>query len=196
MLRHSARLAVICIFSAFLSNTVFSQSKKDIVKYDIKNVTATTTINKDGSEVSFTDFSESYDKEGNVIEEKERDSKGDFRKHITRKFNRSGKLLEETQWNEKGGVIKKYIAVYDSNNERISEQTVDGNGVITEWSKATFDANGNKITEVQLDDKGKVLRKHVYSYDRNGFRKERKTYAPDDQLIMLRKYTYKTSTDK
>jgi len=57
------------------------------------------------------------------------------------------------------------------------------------------DSMGEKIFELDLDEKGKTITKSMYVYDKNGLRKEKKIYNAKEELIGVKKYTYKTSGD-
>lgn len=171
----------ILIWIILLPGAVYSQGRKDIRKFGIRSSTVTSVVNEGGKEKSFISLYEVFDKEGNVIEEKETDSKGVFKKHILRKYHKSGEVSEETEKDASGNILSKYTAVINADGKKTSEQLVDGSGKIIEWTRSTYDIEGQKITEMQLDGKGVVERKHVYSYDKNGFRKERKpTTRADD----------------
>jgi hypothetical protein len=102
---------------------VFSQSKKEIKKYNIKSCTVNVTVpdSSTGKEKTFTDSYIAYDKSGQVIEEKENDRSGKFRKYESHKYNKNN---DETEWivyDESGNILRKTVTEYNSVNDKKSE---------------------------------------------------------------------------
>jgi len=193
--------SLISCYQAVLFTVIFlisfspalSQSRKEIKKYGLRSVSTSTTINIAGKQHTYTDSFERFDREGNIIEEVVYNTDGTIKKKEVRKYNKAGKLLEESKFAEKGILVSKQILLYNSANDKISEQLLDGSGKIKEWIKYGYNDLNEKIYENQLDETGKVIKKSVYTYDKNGLRKERKVYNSNDELISVRKYTFKTT---
>ena len=168
------------------------QSKKEIRKFKIRSASTTITETVNGKETTRNDSYEKYDAEGNVIEEVAYNKDGSTEKKITRKFNKAGDITEESKFNGKGELQSRTVTVYNDSGNKTSEQTFDGNGKMTEWLKFGYNDLQEKLFELSLDEKGKPIKKSLYVYDKNGLRTEKKTYNSKEELISVKKYTYKT----
>ncbi|MDQ3049540.1 MAG: hypothetical protein M3Q95_01510 [Bacteroidota bacterium] len=173
-----------------VQSDVFSQSKKDIKKYNIKSTTVTVVDLAGGKEVSHIETVEKYDKDGNVTEDLEYNKNGTFRKNEIRTYNKAGEITYEAKYDEKGVLLYKLVTTYNVNNDKLTEQKTDGSGKIILWIKYGYDSMGDKIFELELDEKGKTLKKSMFTYDKNGLRKEKKIYNGKEELIAIKKYTY------
>ena len=79
----------------------FSQSKKEIKKLKIKSSVVTVTETIDGKEKTFTESSQKWDKNSNVIEDIEYNKNGTFKKKESKKFNKNNDPTEEIIYDEK-----------------------------------------------------------------------------------------------
>ena len=170
----------------------FGQSKKEIRKFKIRSTTSTITETVNGKDVTRTDSYEKYDADGNVIEEVSYNKDGGVEKKVTRKYNKAGDVTEESKFNGKGEPQSRTVTVYNDSGNKTSEQTFDGTGKMTEWYKFGYNDLQEKIFELSLDEKGKPIKKSLYIYDKNGLRTEKKTYNAKEELVSVKKYTYKT----
>src|SRR5436190_22161714 len=110
--------AVLFILFIFCSSA-FAQSKKEVKKFNIKSCTVSVTaLDSAGKEKSFTESYNAYDKNGKVIDEKEFDRNGNFRKHQSHKYNKNGDETEWIEFDEKGNAVHKVITEYNSNNDK------------------------------------------------------------------------------
>ena len=81
---------------------VSAQKSKDAKKYKLKAAKISSTITRDGKEVTVVELDERYDSEGNIIEEVDFDSEGAFKSKITRTFNKAGDPTEEAYYTSDG----------------------------------------------------------------------------------------------
>src|SRR5580765_5930137 len=103
-------------------SSAFAQSKKEVKKFNIKSCTVSVTaLDSTGKEKSFTDSYNAYDKNGKVIDEKEFDHNGNFRKHESHKYNKNGDETEWIEFDDKGNIVRKTVTEYNSNNDKKTE---------------------------------------------------------------------------
>ena len=75
-------------------------------------------VDSAGKEKKFTDSYTSFDKNGKIIEEKEFDRSGNFRKHETHKYNKNGDETERTEFDAAGIVIRKTVTEFNPLNDK------------------------------------------------------------------------------
>ena len=169
----------------------FAQSKKEVKKFSIKSCTVTiTSLDSAGKEKSFTDSYNAFDKNGKVVEEKEFDHNGNFRKHESHKYNKNSDETEWTEFDERGNMVRRTVTEYNSNNDKKTESVYDGKGLLTEKTQFSYNPDGEKISELITDVSGKTMTRSIFVYDKNGLKVARKTYNAARQLIMMKRYAY------
>lgn len=115
------------------------QSKKEIIKYQLKSKTEHKADYKDGNGKMLLDEVHVYDKRGNVIQEINYDADGKLKEEIKYFFNSENLLEREEYYNSKGKLTRKIIYTY---NEK-----------------------GFKTTKKEFNDKDKLLIEKTYTYE-------------------------------
>ena len=171
---------------------VFAQSKKEVKKHNIKSCTVSVTVpdSATGKEKTFTDSYMAFDKSGQVIEEKEYDRNGKFRKHESHKYNKNNDETESIVYDENGSIARKTSTEYNSLNDKKSESIFNGKGALLEKTQFLYNPDGEKISEIVTDGQAKTISRSVFVYDNNGLKIERKTYNAAGQLVMIKKFSY------
>lgn len=150
----------IIIATLLLTGICFGQKRKDIKKAGIRTIT-TTEVH--GAK-TLNDSKETYDANGNKIEEINYDKEGTLKGTKKTKYNKDGDVIEETEYDDKNNIKETVYTKYNALGEKTEEQYVD-------------------------KDK-KQFKKYVYSYDAKGFKTERKHYDGNNALISTKKYVY------
>lgn len=143
-----------------------SQSKKEIRDNKIKSTSIEKTEQKDGQSITYKEFYEEYDKNGNTILKIEYSKAGDIKNKSTYKYDNFGNVIEKTEYERKSGETTKTLTKYD--------------------------AMGEKSEETETDNDGNILQKQTYKVDNKGLRQEAKEYNGKAELRWIKKYTYET----
>jgi hypothetical protein len=147
-----------------ITNLGFTQSKKEIKKYDIVAVTETITEVVDGKEITRNDSYKKFDKDGNVLEEVNYDKYGKLQERIVRIYDRFDNKTQEI--------------TFDATNRQIKRETYK------------YDEMGDKNEEVEYNAKNLVVSRSVFITDRRGLKSEKKVYDSKGKLIQTKKYRY------
>lgn len=125
------------ILLSILSLFVFivGVNSQDINKPNVKTITIYETDYEEGSQKPILDKVIKYDRQGNVIEEKNFKN-GKFDEHLAYKYDQFGNKTEEKEFDEKGKV-KKITQYKYENNLRTERIVLNGNGKIK--SKKTYE---------------------------------------------------------
>jgi hypothetical protein len=142
----------------------FTQSKSEIKANKIKSRTTERTEQKDGVTVTYKEFYEEYDKNGNTVLKQEFNKSGELKSKETCKYDSFGNLTEKTDYEKKSGKTVKTVYKYDS--------------------------KGEKTEETETDSEGNILSRQVYTSDNKGMRKEAKEYNSKGELRWVKKYAY------
>ncbi|HNQ68285.1 MAG TPA: hypothetical protein PKN32_07895 [Bacteroidales bacterium] len=151
---------------ALLPVFVLAQSKKEVRDNKIKSTTIEKTEQKDGQSITYKEFYEEYDKNGNTILKIEYSKAGDIKKKSTYKFDNFGNVVEKTEYDRKSGATVKTTTKYD--------------------------AMGEKSEETETDSEGNIIQKQTYKVDGKGLRQEAKEHNGKGELRWIKKYTYET----
>lgn len=143
---------------------VFSQSKKDVRKNNIKSVTEVITEYENGKESTHNDVSKKFDKNGAVIQEINYDKNGVLKEKILTKNNKEGDKIEEAYFDANGKQFERFTYKYND--------------------------SGEKTEEIKYDAKNVLISKSVYTINKNGLKTEKKTYDTKGKLIQVKKYMY------
>jgi hypothetical protein len=157
----SVRLTLLLLF---ITGYGFTQSKKEVKKYDIVSVTETITEVVDGKEITRNDSFKKFDKDGNVLEEIKYDNYGKVEERIVSIFDRFDNKTQEIR--------------FDAANRQIKRETYK------------YDDTGEKTEEVEYNAKNTLVTRAVFVTDRRGLKSEKKVYDSKGKLIQTKKYRY------
>lgn len=128
---------LVLLFISFVNNS-YGQSKNTIRENNIQTLTVyETRSDKDGKEIIESVIT--YDTDGNVIEEKEFNNEGRFKKHVKYVYDQNSNKIKEMEYNEKGEVIESVEYKYDGKL---------------------------KTERIVYDEKGKIINRKKYEYKR------------------------------
>ncbi|MEA5260468.1 hypothetical protein VB264_21910 [Arcicella aquatica] len=154
----------ITILCLILSAQLFGQSKKDLKKYRVKNITEIIVDVSGGKETKRTDVQKKLDDNGNVI--------------------------EEINFDKKGNIQTKTLNKYNSEKDKVEEIVQDANGKQISREVYKYDINGEKKEEWKYNELNTLEAKQIYTIDSKGFRTERKTIDAQGKTIQIKKYIY------
>lgn len=129
------------VFLLLLSSQtiIYSQSKKKIVKYQLKSKTEKVADYEDGNGKFLLDEVHVYDKRGNTIQETT--------------YDKDGKLKSDI----------KYF--FDANNQKIKEERYNAKNKLVKTIVYTYNEKGLKATKKVFNGKGKLLKEKTYTYE-------------------------------
>lgn len=96
----------------------------------IKSVTEVVIETKNGKESERKKSFQSFDEQGNVLEEIEFEDDGKIKSHATYEYNEQGLKVRETVFLPDGKVETVTNYVYDHEGNRLSKTVLDKNGVV------------------------------------------------------------------
>lgn len=142
-----------------------SQSRKDLREAGIRSRIETVEENKKGIRLSYTESIEYYDENGNLIEVKEWDEKGDTRRHETFQYSEGNKLIRKAEINAVTEKEKNIILyTYDNKDRLIKEEYQNAKGVKDEIIE--FEYDGKFKTKKTKIKKGNVVEIKYYQYNK------------------------------
>mgnify|MGYP001608840273 CR=1 FL=1 len=157
------KILIFCLLA--LCNLVEAQSKKEVVKNEIKSATVKETkTGKAAVPVSY------------------------------KKFDVSGNTIEKGEYNNEGGIKRKETFEYNGAGLEISQSIFKGNGSLKKKIIKKYSAlggTGNEIAEeLEYDENGKLAGKRVFIYNDKGLKAEKKEFDGGGKLLSITKYEY------
>lgn len=155
------------IFLAILltGSLCVAQGKKEVKKYNIREVTETLTYYEDGVAQTRPESYEKFDKDGNTVEKIDYNKEGKIKERVVRKYDRFGEQTEEIVF--------------------------DGDGKQKEREVYKYNNMGEKSEEWKYDENDQLISKSYYTLDGRGLKTEKKTYDAAGNPIEVKNYEYK-----
>ncbi len=133
MKKYFGIFAVFIILTAFEAN---AQDKKTVKEQKIKQVTVYEEKSGKGSSEKIESITV-FDKNGNVVEEKEFNSEGKLKKHVKTIYNENGHKIKETELDESGEIIEVTEYKY-KDGLKIEKTTKNKKGEILETKRYEY----------------------------------------------------------
>lgn len=140
---------------------VQAQSKKDIKNNKVKSITE--VIVK--GDKTYNDTFQSFNKNGNVLEEIKYDNSGKIKERVTYKYNKSNKKSEQITFDASGNQKGKETYKYNADEEKNEESIYDGNNKLISRSVYTYNAKGLKKQKKTFDAQGTLVQTKTYQYE-------------------------------
>lgn len=140
---------------------VQAQSKKDIKSNKVKSVTE--VIVK--GDKTYNDAFQSFNKNGNTLEEINYDNTGKIKERITYKYNNSNKKSEQITYDSSGKQKERETYKYNADDEKVEENLYNGNNILISKSVFSFNNKGLKKQKKTYDAQGTLIQSKTYQYE-------------------------------
>ncbi|HOK62217.1 MAG TPA: hypothetical protein PK049_11455, partial [Tenuifilum sp.] len=126
--KHQLALVVLILIILITCPTLaFAQKKKEIREAGIKQKIEWRYIYENEKEIKYKEYEAQFDKQGNILMEKNYDEKGNTVKHIEYKYDGEGNEILQTTFNSKGEVLERVETTY-SNGFKVEKKVYGPNG--------------------------------------------------------------------
>lgn len=190
------------LINSFL-NYSFAQSKKDVKKNKIRSMTEFVTITENGKETTYKAYYIAFNKNADIIEETEYNSKGTIKKGETTKYDVNNNKIEETHFHQKEKknpknnseeveiINIKTVYKYNAHNDKTEENELDiTNAKLVKRHLFTYNAKGEKNAEEIYNAEKKMVKKETYVYNIKGLKVEKKNFNGNNEVETTKKYVY------
>jgi len=105
-------------------------------------------------------------------------------------FDKQGNKIEDFKYDTKGKIDKKYEYIYDNLGRRIFQNQYASDGKLNRKMNYIYDEKGNITEDNSFTSEGKLGKKYTYTYDISGNKLENNRYTTDGRLDKKVNYKY------
>lgn len=159
----------VLIFILFIANnSIWAQKQIKTIKQTEYECVIVDNIPQKGKVICCNNFYQSFDKQGNLLEEIKYDVDGLIDEREIFRFDENGNEIENILYIKDNYIEYKYISKYDKRSNLLEKQMFNDENVLISCEKMTYDLNGMLIKLIETNEKGKVVRKENKRYNERG----------------------------